>query len=215
MALFAFFYFLILACAARQRVGHVKMRASFMPRWRTLPVMPHFPFPTSVFSPRSLARLTGLLLCTTLLQACTTTDYTMFEYRNGSKIIDGAGGSKRTVDGVEIWDAGDPPHRYRIMGMIRVSDYDMAYVNTTMLRAIAQQVRRSGGSAAILLNSHGGMRTAIDSMAWHERLGTPQENGYRILRALVVQYLPDQATTPLAASAPQGSKPAKALKAVR
>jgi hypothetical protein len=73
----------------------------------------------------------------------------VFEYRNGSKIIDGEGGSKRVVDGVEIWDAGDPPHRYRIMGMLRVSDYDMATVNSTMLRAIAQQVRRTGGSAAI------------------------------------------------------------------
>ncbi|NWK77231.1 hypothetical protein [Aquitalea sp. LB_tupeE] len=177
--------------------------------------MPHFPIPSSVFSPYRLGGLACLILCTTLLQACTTSDYTMFEYRNGSKIIDGEGGSKRTVDGVEIWDAGDPPHRYRIMGMIRVSDYDMAYVNTTMLHAIAQQVRHSGGSAAILLNSNGGMRTAIDSMTWHERLGTPQENGYRILRALVVQYLPEQASTPTTASAPQTSKPAKALKAVR
>jgi hypothetical protein len=138
----------------------------------------------------------------------------MFEYRNGSKIIDGEGGSKRTVDGVEIWDAGDPPHRYRIMGMIRVSDYDMAYVNTTMLHAIAQQVRRSGGSAAILLNSHGGMRTAIDSMTWHERLGTPQENGYRH-SACTGGAIPAGPGTPLTASAPQTSKPATALKAVR
>lgn len=148
--------------------------------------------------------LSCLLLGATLLAGCTTAEYTVFEYRNGSKIIDGEGGSKRVVDGVEIWDAGDPPHRYRIMGMLRVSDYDMATVNGTMLRAIAQQVRRTGGSAAILLTSNGGMRGAIDSMAWRERLGTPQENGYRILRALVVQYLPEQQGMPAAVKTTPG-----------
>ena len=177
--------------------------------------MLHFLCKSTVVQPLQLARLACLLLCTCLLQACTTADYTVFEYRNGSKIIDGEGGSKRTVAGVEIWDAGDPPHRYRIMGMIRVSDYDMAYVNTTMLYAIAEQVKHSGGTAAILLNSHGGMRNAIDSMTWHERLGTPQEDGYRVLRALVVQYLPDQAAPALTASVPQSSKPVKSLKVSR
>jgi hypothetical protein len=90
--------------------------------------------------------------------ACTTAEYTVFEYRNGSKIIDGEGGSKRVVDGVEIWDAGDPPHRYRIMGMIRVSDYDMATVNSTMLRAIAQQVRRPAVAPPF-----------ADQQRWHAR----------------------------------------------
>lgn len=177
------------------------------PPSRTSPLLsPHPTLPK--FKHLCRLALACLLLGAALLAGCTTAEYTVFEYRNGSKIIDGEGGSKRVVDGVEIWDAGDPPHRYRIMGMIRVSDYDMATVNGTMLRAIAQQVRRAGGSAAILLTSNGGMRGAIDSMAWRERLGTPQENGYRILRALVVQYLPEQQGTPATVNATPG-KPVK------
>ncbi len=183
------------------------------PRSRTSPLLPQHPTIPKFMHLCRLA-LPCLLLGAALLAGCTTAEYTVFEYRNGSKIIDGEGGSKRVVDGVEIWDAGDPPHRYRIMGMIRVSDYDMATVNGTMLRAIAQQVRRAGGSAAILLTSNGGMRGAVDSMAWRERLGTPQENGYRVLRALVVQYLPEQASAP-AAAATVVSKPVKAVKPTR
>ena len=159
------------------------------------------PRPTLSLLPRwQHLLLPCLLWCSILLAGCTTAEYTVFEYRNGSKIIEGEGGSKRVVAGVEIWDAGDPPHRYRIMGMIRVSDYDMATVNNSMLRAISEQVRRAGGSAAILLTSNGGMRGAVDSMAWRDRRGTPQENGYRILRALVVQYLPEQQSLPAASN---------------
>lgn len=143
-----------------------------------------------------LAVLACLGLSALLLAACTTVDYTAFEYRTGSKIIEGEGGSKRLVDGIEIWDAGDPPHRYRILGMIRVSDYDQFSVNTSMLNAVAQQTKLSGGSAAILLTSSGGMRSAVN---WHERLGTPEDNGYRVLRALVVQYLPDLQEQPASA----------------
>lgn len=149
----------------------------------------------SIKRPALLAALCALALC---LAACTTADYTTYEYRNGNKVIDGEGGSKRLVDGVEIWDDGDPPHRYRIMGMLRVSDYDQPYVNLSMLRAIADQVRRNGGSAAILLSDNGGMRHAGDSLTWHERLGMLQENGYRTQLALMVQYLPEPAEKPLA-----------------
>ncbi|MBV8679154.1 MAG: hypothetical protein JO338_01765 [Aquitalea sp.] len=130
-------------------------------------------------------------------------DYTMFDYRPGNKIIDGEGGSKRLVNGVEIWDYGDPAHRYRIMGMLRVSDYDHPYVNTTLLYTISQQVKHLGGNAAILLSVNGGMRRAVDGMAWHERLGYPEDDGYRVIRALVVQYLPDQ-TAPTTAPAVKG-----------
>ncbi|WP_124644381.1 MULTISPECIES: hypothetical protein [Aquitalea] len=158
--------------------------------------------PLLIRRPALLAALGALALC---LVACTTADYTTYEYRNGNKVIDGEGGSKRLVDGVEIWDAGDPPHRYRIMGMLRVSDYDQPYVNLSMLRAIAQQVRRNGGSAAILLSGNGGMRHAGDSLTWHERLGMLQENGYRTQLALMVQYLPE----------PAEKAPAKPVKATR
>ncbi|MBA4706833.1 hypothetical protein [Aquitalea aquatica] len=153
------------------------------------------PHPLAIRRPVRWATLCVLALC---LAACTTADYTTYEYRNGNKVIDGEGGSKRLVDGVEIWDAGDPPHRYRIMGMLRVSDYDQPYVNLRLLRAIAQQVRRNSGSAAILLSGNGGMRHAGDSLTWHERLGMLQENGYRTQLALLVQYLPEPAEKPQA-----------------
>ncbi|PXX44385.1 hypothetical protein [Aquitalea magnusonii] len=166
------------------------------------------PLPAPLPSPlRSSIPALAAALCMLVLSlaACTTADYTSYEYRNGNKVIDGEGGSKRLVDGVEIWDAGDPPHRYRIMGMLRVSDYDQPYVNLSLLHAIAQQVRRNGGSAAILLSGNGGMRRAGDSLTWHERLGLLQEDGYRTQLALLVQYLPEPAEKPAA-------KPLKTLR---
>jgi len=166
------------------------------------------PLPASALRPLSFritARWLALCALGLCLAACTTADYTTYEYRNGNKVIDGEGGSKRLIDDVEIWDAGDPPHRYRIMGILRVSDYDQPYVNLNILHAIAQQVKRNGGSAAILLSGNGGMRHAGDSLTWHERLGLLQEDGYRTQLALMVQYLPEPTEKP----------PAKPVKTLR
>jgi len=127
----------------------------------------------------------------TALAGCATVDYSAFEYRHGSKIIEGDGGSKRMVEGVEIWDSGDPPHRYRILGITRVVEYDQMFMSSTMLHAIAQQVKKADGNAAVLLNEDGDVRGNRDGLIWDGQLASDLGNGYMVLRALIVQYLPD------------------------
>jgi hypothetical protein len=58
-----------------------------------------------------------LVLCALALVACATTTYKTFETR-GDGIIEGKGGTKSVQDGMDIWDYGDPPRRFRVIGII-------------------------------------------------------------------------------------------------
>jgi hypothetical protein len=39
-------------------------------------------------------------------------------YDGKDAIHDGRGGERKTVDGVDFWMTGDPPHRYQVLGSI-------------------------------------------------------------------------------------------------
>ncbi|MGZ4997219.1 MAG: hypothetical protein ACXV8J_05215 [Methylobacter sp.] len=86
--------------------------------------------------------------------ACATTEYKVFE---GSRVgvMEGKGGSKVVVNGMEIWDAGEPPRKFKILGFI--DDNRKAGwwgEDTTSVREdVVEKARGTGGDALVKINT--------------------------------------------------------------
>jgi hypothetical protein len=92
-----------------------------------------------------------LLLATLLLTACANTQFQHYEGRNNAYV--GQGGSKVVKDGMEIWDNGDPPRKFKLIGVIddeRSSGIiPMSKLNGDMVK----KAREAGGDALIKIHS--------------------------------------------------------------
>lgn len=84
--------------------------------------------------------------------ACVTTEYKAFEGAQEA-IIDGKGGSKVVVDGMEIWDDGEPPRKFKITGFID-DTRGVGWMDVSSLRGdMVEKAREVGGDAIIKLNA--------------------------------------------------------------
>ncbi|MGZ4969198.1 MAG: hypothetical protein ACXV7H_06675 [Methylobacter sp.] len=87
--------------------------------------------------------------------ACVSTEYKAFQgVREG--IIDGKGGSKVVVDGMEIWDSGEPPRKFKIMGFIddnRGAGWMYTHATSSVRDDIVEKAREAGGDAVIKMNT--------------------------------------------------------------
>lgn len=81
-----------------------------------------------------------------------TATYRPYESRE-PRVIDGNGGARETVDGVDIWTHGDPPRRYRVLGTVELHSYD-GYGSP--LPTLARRVREADGNAAVRVERAGG-----------------------------------------------------------
>ena len=84
------------------------------------------------------------LLCT----ACTTTD--SWELRNS--VVEGRGGAKTVVDGMDVWTYGDPPRRFIVLGIIQDSRPE-ALIPMQQKHDITAKARQTGGDALIKVSS--------------------------------------------------------------
>ena len=93
----------------------------------------------------------NLILGGLLLAACGTTEYKTFEGRNN--IFEGQGGTKIVVDGMEIWDDGDPPRKFKVIGVID-DERPGGLIQMSQLRGdVVEKAREAGGDAVIQLNN--------------------------------------------------------------
>lgn len=94
-----------------------------------------------------------ILLCTILtffLVACVSTEYSHYE---GGKIKRGHGGTKKIVNGIDIWTYGTPPRKYKTIGIIDdVRDGGFS-TRKDLYITVAKEVRKHGGDAAICIYS--------------------------------------------------------------
>lgn len=70
---------------------------------------------------------------------------TPFTQYRGKGILEGKGGTVRSVDGVDFWETGEPDRKCRILGMLEDDD--------TSDSTIASVVKKHGGNAVV----HGGI----------------------------------------------------------
>lgn len=95
---------------------------------------------------------TIMVLAASLLAGCATTEYKAYEGKGN--VIDGKGGTKLVVDGMEIWDNGEPPRKFKILGIID-DQRPGGLIPMGQLRTdIVKKAREAGGHAIIQLNSN-------------------------------------------------------------
>jgi hypothetical protein len=93
----------------------------------------------------------GLCTALVILTACATTEYKVWEAK--ANVVEGNGGTKVMVDGMELWDNGEPPRKFTILGIIDdarpAGPIPMARLRGNMVK----RARDAGGDALIQLNS--------------------------------------------------------------
>lgn len=85
-----------------------------------------------------------------LISGCST-DFQAWEGRN--KVIQGQGGTRKVVDGIDVWTNGDPPRGFRIIGIIDDSRPGGIIPMANLKHDVAKAVRQHGGDAVIVLSS--------------------------------------------------------------
>jgi hypothetical protein len=92
--------------------------------------------------------LTGFLLAVT---GCATTEFKPFEAKVNN--YEGKGGTKTIVEGMELWDNGDPPRTYKILGIIEDRRGSGIIPMASLHSDIVQKAREVGGDAVIHVSS--------------------------------------------------------------
>ncbi|MBT2322551.1 hypothetical protein J7E62_09355 [Variovorax paradoxus] len=153
---------------------------------------------------------TAALLFALALAGCASTNYQAYEGRT-DQIIEGQGGTKEMVDGFEIWDNGNPPRRYKVLGVATVEDFDNGFGQQRIRSAMADQIRQAGGDAAVLLDGYSQGQSATAMFGPKGRMAFGTTTGKKQIRFQIVQYMDKPAAK--APAAPQSAPPAPATPA--
>jgi hypothetical protein len=128
-----------------------------------------------------------------LIAGCAHTNYQQYEGRSGAgQVIEGQGGTKEVIDGYEIWDNGTPPHRYAVLGVVAVEDFDNVFGNQRIRSALAAQIKAAGGNAAVVMDSSGGGQSMGLGFNSRGQVATGTAFGKKKARWQIVKYLDDK-----------------------
>lgn len=84
------------------------------------------------------------------LAACATTEFKPYEAK--TNLFEGTGGTKVMVDGMEFWDNGDPPRKFKMLGIID-DERPGGVIPMSQLRSdIVKKAREAGGDAVVQLS---------------------------------------------------------------
>jgi hypothetical protein len=139
-------------------------------------------------------QVAALLILTLPLGGCALYSNGTFEPYSGPNEFTGQGGSKRTVNGIDIWDTGSPPQHFRILGYIFQNNLDNGSVmsviaNVDTLNEITKQAKKAGGDAVIFeaQNSKNlGYTGSVDYYGNFDASATTMTKS----RIAVIKYLP-------------------------
>ncbi len=96
-------------------------------------------------------RILFLLAITVLCVGCTSTDFQSWEGRNS--VVEGHGGTRKVVDGMDVWTHGDPPRRFRVLGIIEDERPGGVIPMAQLKHDIVQKARENGGNSVIFVSS--------------------------------------------------------------
>ncbi|HSB25200.1 MAG TPA: hypothetical protein VLE94_19025 [Burkholderiaceae bacterium] len=82
------------------------------------------------------------------LAACASTTYKTFQ-TSGDALFDGKGGTRAVYDGMDVWVWGDPPRRYKVLGLIDDERPGDADPMGRMWGDVVRKAREVGGEALI------------------------------------------------------------------
>lgn len=93
----------------------------------------------------------SMVLAVLLVAGCATTEYKSFEGK--TNVFEGKGGTKVIVDGMELWDNGEPPRKFKVLGIID-DERPGGLIPMAQLRSdMVEMAREAGGDALIQLGS--------------------------------------------------------------
>jgi len=101
---------------------------------------------------KTIPRLLVLLLIVAILAGCASTDFQPVESQ-GPLLGQGQWGTRKVVDGVDIWTMGAPPRKYRVLGVINDTRGGGVIPMAGYYSGIAAKVKQYGGNAAIEVSS--------------------------------------------------------------
>jgi len=81
---------------------------------------------------------------------CASTKYSSFE---GARVVEGAGGTKTTVDGMDIWNNGAPPRKFKVIGIIDDVRPQSLIGMARYESSLVKKAKEAGGDAIIFLDS--------------------------------------------------------------
>lgn len=93
-----------------------------------------------------------LLVAAISLAGCASTNYQAVESRE-PLLGQGQWGTRKVVDGVDIWTSGAPPRKYRVLGVINDTRGAGPLPMAGYYSGIAAKVKQYGGNAAIEVSS--------------------------------------------------------------
>jgi len=86
-----------------------------------------------------------------ILTACATTEFKIYEGR--SDVIYGKGGTKVVVDSIEIWENGEPPRKFKVIGIIEDERPGGRLPMSQLQKDIVKKAHEYGGDAIVKIDS--------------------------------------------------------------
>jgi hypothetical protein len=87
-----------------------------------------------------------------ILGGCASTDFQAWEGRQ-ALVVEGRGGTKKIVDGMDVWMNGDPPRKFQVLGLVEDQRPGGIIPMAQLKHDVVRKVRQYGGNAAILISS--------------------------------------------------------------
>ena len=130
-----------------------------------------------------------------VLSGCKTTSYKTFE---GGKTLQGVGGTKEVLNGIDIWNFGTPPYKYKIIGVIEDErPGGRLHLKTLYADAVTKAIEVGGDAIIVETNDNkvtGSFNTGAQGFIVGNTVFTGASQSYAIKRNysrfLVVKYLP-------------------------
>ncbi len=118
-----------------------------------------------------IVHLIACFIVITVMVGCASTDYSAFE---GGRVIEGSGGAKKTVDGMDIWRDGSPPRKFKIIGIIDDTRRQSLIGLVGYEADLVKKAREAGGDAILILDA----RSEIVGYRNSGQSGTAQTTGF-------------------------------------
>ncbi len=127
-------------------------------------------------------------------------------YEGRNSIHEGQGGEKKTLNGIDFWMNGDPPHRFQVLGSLidrrhKTGIYGMIRMSS-LDDDIAKAAKAAGGDAVILRSQDddvigvAGSAYATGGWGWGTATGLSRPIEAHDSQYVVVKYLPDDPSAP-------------------
>jgi hypothetical protein len=92
-----------------------------------------------------------IIAATLLLAGCASTEFQAFEGK--ASIFEGLGGTKTVIGGVEFWENGEPPRKFKLLGIISDERPAGLIPMASLKKDIAKKAKEQKADAVILLSS--------------------------------------------------------------